>query len=167
MAKILSIIGSEGYQDKEHADSKDALEKAGHDVVTCSTSEEAHGKFGGIEKVDILLKDVNPIDYDAILFVGGGGCMEYFDDLVAHSLAKKFLSLGKLVTAICAAPSILANAGLLKGVTCTCFPSQAENLKVKGANYTGGHVEKDGQFITADGPDSATVFGEEIAKFLV
>ncbi len=166
MAKILSIISPEGYQDIEYNDSKVALESRGHTVITASTVQEAHGKYGGTVSVDVLLKDVDPADYDAILFVGGPGCHQYFDDPTAHSLAKSFLDGGKLTTAICAAPSILANAGLLEGVKSTCFQGQAENLKEKGAEYTGSPVEKDGLIITADGPDSATAFGQAIAEAL-
>lgn len=166
MAKVLSVISPEGYQDIEYNNSKDALMAKGHEVITACSKEEAHGKYGGVEKSDVLLKDVDVSDYDAILFVGGPGSHQYFDDPIAHNLAKSFLDAGKLTTAICAAPSILANAGLLEGVTCTCFPSQADNLKAHGADYTGGHVEKDGLIITADGPDSAKAFGEKIANNL-
>ncbi len=164
MKKILSIIAPDNYQDKEYDDSKAALEAAGHTVVTASTTKEAHGALGGSVRVDLLLSDVDPNEYDAILFVGGGGCFDYFDDPVAHKLAKDFLNAGKIVSAICAAPSILANAGLLDGITATCFPSQADNLKEHGANYTGYSVEKDGNIITGDGPPSAKEFGEVIAS---
>ena len=166
MAKILSVISPEEYQDIEYDDSKKALEKNGHTVITSSTAPEAHGKYGGIQKTDVLLDDVNPEDYDAICFIGGPGCHDYFDDPVAHNLAKAFLNSNKLTTAICAAPSILANAGLLKGVNATCFSGQADNLKKRGANYIGSHVEQDSLIITADGPNSAKAFGEKIAEAL-
>lgn len=166
MAKILCVISSADYQDKEYGDSKLALEKAGHEVITCSTAEEAHGRFGGTETSDVLLKDVNIHDYDAVLFIGGPGSHAFFNDDIAHRVASDFQIAGKLVAAICAAPSILANAGLLQGRKATCFPSQAENLKKNGATYTGEHVEIDGQFITGDGPESATAFGEKIASQL-
>jgi len=166
MAKILSIIAPEGYQDIEYNDSKQVIEAAGHEVITASAVEEAHGKYGGVQKADVLLNEVDPEDYDAILFVGGPGSHDYFDDPVAHSLARAFLESDKLTTAICAAPSILANAGLLDGKKATCFESQAGNLKEKGAIYTGNPVEQDGLIITADGPSSATAFGEKIAEVL-
>jgi len=166
MTKILSIIAPEGYQDIEYNNSKIALEANGHIVVTASTKKEAHGKYGGIKDVDILLKDVKPNDYDAILFIGGPGSHMYFDDPLAHKLAKKFLKSKKLVTAICAAPSILANAGLLNGVKTTCFGGQIDNLKAHGAIFTGKTVEKDGLIITADGPSSATEFGKKISEAL-
>jgi protease I len=60
----------------------------------------------------------------------------------------------------------LANAGLLKGVKATCYPSQEANLKDKGAHFTGLAVERDGLIITADGPKAAKAFGEKIAEAL-
>ena len=119
------------------------------------------------EKTDILLKDVNPDDYDAVLFVGGPGCFVFFDDPAAHKLAKAFYDSKKPTAAICAAPSILANAALLAGVRATCFSGQAENLKSRGADYTGSPVEQDGLIITADGPNSAKAFGNKIAETLI
>ncbi len=166
MAKILSIIAPAAYQDIEYGNSKEALEAAGHEVITCSTIPEAHGCFGGRQQAEVLLKDAKADDYDAVLFVGGGGCEVYFDDHAAHDLACQFKNQGKPVTAICAAPSILANAGLLEGVRSTCFPSQADNLKNKGAHFTGNPVEADGLFVTANGPEAATAFGEKIAEIL-
>ena len=166
MAKILSIIAPEGYQDIEYNDSKKALEAKGHTVITASTVEEAHGKYGGTQKTDILLKDVNPDDYDAVCFIGGPGAYQYFDDPTALNLAKTFYNAGKVTSAICCAPSIFANAGLLKGITATCYKAQTENLKEKGADYTGNPVEQDGLIITADGPSSSKAFGEKIAEAL-
>lgn len=166
MAKILSIIAPKGYQDIEYNDSKQALESKDHIVITASTAKEAHGIYGGVKKVDILLSDVKPRNYDAVLFIGGPGSHEYFDDPLAQKLARKFFNSKKMTAAICAAPSILANAGLLSGIEATCFPDQVPNIRSKGAIYTGRSVQKDGLIITADGPDSATEFGEKIAEAL-
>jgi protease I len=166
MAKVLSVIAPQGYQGIEYDHSKKALEVAGHTVVTASTSKKAKAKDGSSFQVDLLLKNVEVGDYDAILFVGGPGVYDYFEDAHVLGLAKKFLKAGKIVSAICAAPSILANAGLLKGVKATCYPSQAANLKDKGAHYTGHAVVQDGQIITADGPNAAKAFGEKIAEAL-
>jgi len=166
MAKILSVIAPQGYQGIEYGHSKEALEAAGHTVVTASTHKKACDKDGCNLQVDLLLKNVKVNDFDAILFVGGPGVYDYFDDALVLGLAKKFSKAGKIVSAICAAPSILANAGLLKGAKATCFPSQASNLKAKGAHYTGHAVEQDGRIITADGPNAAKAFGEKIAEVL-
>ncbi|KKP36958.1 MAG: ThiJ/PfpI domain-containing protein, protease I [Candidatus Peregrinibacteria bacterium GW2011_GWF2_33_10] len=168
MAKILIIIAEQGYQDKEYSDTKTALERAGHEVFTASTAFDVMGKLGGKAKVDLLIDQVREVDYEAIAFIGGPGSYSLFDNEICHKLAKQFVvSKGKIVAAICAAPSILANAGLLKNQKATCFPSEVDNLRNKGANYTGKNVEIDGKFITADGPVSAEMFGQTIANALI
>jgi protease I len=166
MSKILSVISPNDFQDKEYGDSKAALEIAGHEVITASAAGTAHGKFGAEVDVDVLLSDASADEYDAIMFIGGPGAFEYFDDPIALNLAQDFYNAGKLTTAICAAPSILANAGLLEGKTVTCWDGEAGTLKEAGANYTGGSVEVDGLIVTGNGPMSATAFGETIAKAL-
>ena len=166
MARIISIIAPEGFQDKEYADSRAALQKAGHTVMTASSELIAHGKFGARVKVDFYLYDVFSNEFDAIMFIGGPGCFEYFNDPTALKLARDFYKSGKLTTAICAAPSILANAGVLKGKKATCWEGESDSLIAKGADYTGKDVEIDGKVITADGPMSATKFGKIISEKL-
>ena len=63
------------------------------------------------------------------------------------------------------APTILANAGLLKGKKAAC--AQPYNIQIKGAIATGKNVERDGNIITANGPGAASQFGETIISALV
>ncbi len=165
--KVLMIIAKEGFRDEEYKEPKDIFEKAGLAVTTASsTLGIARGKLGMKAKVDTTLSDVQVSDYDAIVFVGGPGSYVYFDDTIAQGIAKDTLKAGKILGAICAAPSILANAGVLKGIKATCFSGEGENLKAKGAVYTGKGLEIDGRIITADGPAHAKEFGETIVKAL-
>ena len=64
---------------------------------------------------DMLVGNVKEEDFDGVVFIGGGGAAEYFDNPVAHKLAKGFFEHGKLTSAICIAPATLANAGVLNG----------------------------------------------------
>jgi protease I len=123
---------------------------------------------GGSLKVkpDLLIDDINVSDFDAIVFIGGFGCAEYFDNPVAHKIAKEALGQDKILAAICMAPRILANAGVLEGKKATCFPSVRENIKAKGAIVTGEMVERDTNIITGNGPGASTKFGETIASAL-
>lgn len=166
MANVLCIVAPERFQQVEYLQSRRALEENGHHVVTASTHQIAFDKADHSYKMDILLDEIMEDDFDAVLFVGGPGIYEYFDDADFQSVARAFYGAGKLTTAICAAPSVLANAGLLEGKKATCFEGEAENLKAKGALYTGGHVEKDGLIITADGPESAYDLGVAIAEMI-
>jgi len=71
-----------------------------------------------------------------------------------------------MVAAICIAPVILANAGLLKKKNATVFKSEIAAIEAKGAVYSGSGVTVDGNLITASGPDQAKQFGKEICGFL-
>ncbi|MFA6436458.1 MAG: DJ-1/PfpI family protein [Candidatus Gracilibacteria bacterium] len=162
MTKIIMILAPERYQEQEYGDPRRVFEEEGFTVKTASTVKVAQGKLGGKTTVDLLLQDVQVNDFDAIVFVGGPGAFVYFEDEVALNLARAFEKEGKFVTAICAGPGILANAGVLKGKRATCWSGEGDHLKEKGATYTGALVEQDGKTITADGPLSAEAFGQTI-----
>lgn len=167
MKKAAFIIAEQNFRDEEYKVPKEVLENKGIKVVTASTTTgECVGKLGMKVTPDVLVKDLDPAEYDAVIFVGGGGSEQYFNDATAHELAKSAYAQGKIVGAICIAPVILANAGLLEGKTATVFPDGAPVLKEKGANYTGKSVEVDGRIITGNGPDAAQEFGEKLADLL-
>jgi protease I len=165
--KALLVIAPKNFRDEEYFHTKEELEKA--DIETATTSKKTDdviGMMGGIVTPDKPLDIINLNYYDAVVFIGGNGSSVYFDDNQALELAKKAYTSGKLVAAICIAPSILANAGLLRGKKATSYPSEEGNLTQKGADYTGAGVTADGRIITADGPASAHDFGKAIAAAL-
>jgi protease I len=164
--KILIVVAPEGYQDIEYNTLKEILQKAGYEIVTTSTAEIAKGSLGGKTKVDLLLDKVNVEDYIAIVFIGGPGSHVYFNHKPVLKLAQDFYNAGKITAAICAAPSILANAGILNGKTATSFEGQIQNLKDKGAAITNNPIEQDGIIITANGPSAAKAFGDKIVDTL-
>jgi protease I len=165
--KVLMIIAPKNFRDEELFHTKEELEKAGNSIIIASTSKDtATGMLGGTAIPDITIDEVNVDDYDAIVFVGGTGSSIYFNDPKAHEIARAANEKGKIVAAICIAPSTLANAGILSGKRATSFPSEESNLRSKGAIYTGSNVEKDSNIITADGPSSAREFGRMIAESL-
>lgn len=166
MAKVLSIIAPNGFQDIEYSDSKLALEESGHDVTTASSQPHATGKLGLEVETDVLISEINPEEYDAIAFIGGPGIYDFFDNQDLQDMAKTFNENGKPTCAICAAPVILANAGLLMDKNVTSFEGEEGTLTAKGALYSGNDVEIDGNIITANGPSSAEKFGQAIADAL-
>lgn len=166
MAKVLMVIASKDFRDPEYYEPKKVLEANGIKVVTASTSKTATGAEGGVVNVDMLLKDADPDDYDAVVFIGGPGSYQFHNDKTAHELAIKTVYSKKLLGAICAAVGTIARAGVLKGKKATCFAGVSDMIKAGGAAYTGEGVTIDGKFITADGPKSAKAFGEALAKAL-
>ncbi len=165
--KVLMVIASNNFRDEEYAEPRKVLERAGARVtVACSTLSTAKGKLGLEVKPDVLIGNVKEADYDGIVFVGGGGSKEYFESQVAHKLAQSFHGHGKLTSAICIAPAILANAGLLDRKKATSFPSSKEILQAKNAVFTGTGVESDGVIVTGSGPEAAKQFGEKLVEVL-
>jgi protease I len=164
--KVLMVLAPEKFRDEEYFIPRQVLEGYGIKVFTTSNKKEA---VSIIEQkkvtVDVLLEDATT-DYDAIIFVGGPGAAGYFNDQIALDLVKDFYEENKVVAAICIAPTILANAGVLKGKKATVWPSESKNLKAKGATYTSQPVTQDGRIITANGPDAAKDFAETIVQAL-
>lgn len=167
MQQVLMVIAPAIFRDEEYAHPKAVLEGLGAHVTTASRAVgTCTGKLGMTAEATVAVADANADDYDAVVFVGGGGAEVFFDDAAAHTLARSALEGGKVVAAICIAPSILARAGLLNGVRATAFPSRQQDLEAHGALWTGVPVEVDGAIITANGPDAARDFGLAIADAL-
>ena len=165
--KVLMVIASRKFRDEELFEPRKILLEAGAEVkVASSKLGESIGMLGGKAEPAILLSEVKARDYDAIVFVGGVGAKEFWDDEVAHKTARGCLEQEKILGAICIAPITLANAGVLKDRKATVFASVRDQLTAKGAKYTGRKVEVDGRIITANGPESARLFGEAIARAL-
>lgn len=164
---ILMIIAPYNFRDEELLRPKEIFENSNAQVTIASKDvTTAKGMLGATVDVDKDISDINVADYDAIIFVGGTGASQYFDDSTAQSIAKDAYNQGKLVGAICIAPSILANAGILEGKRATAFSSEADNLRNKGAEYTGEAVTHDGKIITGIGPEAAADFGRTIVENL-
>jgi len=164
--KALLIIAPGRFRDEEYFYTKEELEKARIGTVTASKyGGESKGMLGG-KATGIPLNKVDVGAYDAVVFIGGGGSAVYFNDPLALKIAKEAYAAGKVVAALCIAPTILANAGILQGKRVTCFRDEDASLRAAGAQYTGEGVTVDGNIITADGPKTAKDFGKAIAKAL-
>ncbi|MEW6558138.1 MAG: DJ-1/PfpI family protein [Elusimicrobiota bacterium] len=169
MKKIVMIIAKDGFRDEEYLQPKEIFTNAKIEIVTAASSTgTAKGMLGATQKVDITIDqiDIKSGGYDAVIFVGGVGSSEYWDNSVAHKIAQETVKQNKILAAICIAPVTLARGSLLKGKKATVFSSEAEELKSSGALYTGKNVEVDGNIITASGPQAAKEFGKKILELL-
>src|SRR5574344_1740387 len=98
MKKIVFIAAPQKFRDEEYIEPKEILEQAGFEIITASTVVgEIYGKIKIRAVSDILVKDINTDDYEAVVFIGGPGAAVYFNDGFVHELAKKFLNSGKIV----------------------------------------------------------------------
>jgi len=165
--KAVLIVGRENFRDEELFETRRVLTEAGVKTVVASTKTGAvRGMLGRIAEATILVKDIVVDDYDAVIFIGGSGATEYFNSRFAWNIARETVQKRKVIGAICIAPAILANAGLLNGVRSTSFLSERDRLQRAGALYTGVPVERDGLIITGSGPMASVQFGRAIADAL-
>lgn len=165
--KVLMVIAAEGFQDEEFAQSYNLLTGLGATVkLACSRKGKAKGVFGRQITPDLLLGECRADNYDAIVFIGGPGASEYFNNPDAHALARAAVSEAKVLGAICIAPVTLANAGVLKGKKATVFPSEQDQLAGRGAQLTRQNVVVDGKIVTANGPQAAREFAEALARLM-
>jgi protease I len=168
MKTALIVIAQNGYQDVELAGTQNALLQAGFEVTIASKEEGAcTGKFGGTEEALLAMRDVDPLVYDVLAFIGGPGAHALADDKEAIYLAQTRNDSGKLLGAICIAPTILAAGGILENRRASVWDdgkgTQKTFLEERGATYVDEPVTVDGHVVTANGPDAAEEFGKMLA----
>ena len=170
--KAVIIVAFRGFRDEEYFVPKDILEKAGVEIKTASNQKgPAIGADGGEVEVDLLVSEINSANFDAIVFIGGPGCLLSLDNENSYKVVKETISQNKILAAICISPAILAKAGVLQGKKATVWSSvmdksAVKTLKENGVIYEDKPVVVDEKIITASGPDAAKEFGEEIIKAL-
>ncbi len=158
--RILMIIAREGFRDEELLEPKGLFEKLGAEVtVASSRAGECKGMRGARATAQKALTEVDAGAFDAVVFVGGVGAKEFYDDARAHELARG----AKVLGAICLAPGILARAGVLKDRTATAYESALPELKKAGALVSDRAVVVDDRLVTGNGPEAAEEFAEELA----
>ena len=105
--KVVMIIARKNFRDEELLKPKQILESEGAEVtVASSTLGTVVGMLGARAESNMLFTDINVADYDAIIFVGGMGASEYWDNATAHKIAQEAIAQGKVLGAICIAPDI-------------------------------------------------------------
>jgi len=168
--KILMIVAPERFRDEEFFRPREVFEKNGYIVVVGSTRlGKATGTKGGDVEVDVLIDGLPADDFDAIVISGGSGSKAFlWDNPTLHRLLNDAFTKGKVVSAICISPVILAKAGLLKGKNSTVFddPDAVKEMQKAGTKLKAEPVVRDGSIITGDGPECSYDFGEEIIKAL-
>ncbi len=175
MTRVLMIIAPEGFRDEELLVPKEYLEKNGVKVDIASTKKGVcSGMLGGSARADMALSDVNVDDYDAVMFVGGQGTPIIRKEKRAIEIAREAFEKGKVVTAICWAPTILAKAGVLSGKKATVWlgsddeygESTHKVIEGFGAKYAGSGVVVDGKVATADGPRNAHEYAKRVLELI-
>jgi len=165
--KILMVVAPRAFKDAECFTPKEAFEKEGATVQVASMSAgTAESEQGKTIKVDFSVDEVRPDNFDAVVFVGGPGMRSMVAEPSFVDLARDFHDSGKLTAAICSAPVILANAGILTGKRATVHESGQTELEENGVFFTGEAVTSTDNVITANGPGAAKGFANAIIKHL-
>ena len=170
--KAVIIIAFKNFRDEEYFVPKEVLENRGVETKTASNEKgTALGADGGEVNVDLTVEEINVSDFDAVVFVGGPGCLECLDNEKSYRLLKEAIEKNKVLGSICISPVILAKAGVLKGKKATVWSlpldrSPIKILEAQGAEFVDEKVVWDGNIITGNGPDAAREFGKTIADAL-
>ena len=163
--KTIFVFLAEGFEEIEALTPVDVLRRAGLSVQTVSVMDEqvVAGAHGVPVLADKMFADICPEDAEMILLPGG---LPGATNLDAHEglsqMILDFAAAEKPLAAICAAPLVLGNRGLLQGKKATCYPGFETYLQ--GADYTAALVEKDGNIITGKGPGAAMEFAFAIVE---
>jgi 4-methyl-5(b-hydroxyethyl)-thiazole monophosphate biosynthesis len=156
--KSALILFADGSEELEAITIVNILRRGGINVtLTGLHSGILRGSRGTMIQPDTTLDEVLKRDYDLIALPGGQpGTNNLKTDERVIALVQRMAKQGKYVSAICAAPSVLATAGLLDGKQATSFPGALDQFP-KVARKNESTVE-DGIFITSRGPGTAMDF---------
>jgi len=157
---------AEGFEEIETVAPIDLLRRAGIEVVVAAIGDRHHakGRSGITMAADVVLDPSHTAgDFDLLLIPGGPGVARLRDDGRAAALAADFHAAGKPVAAICAAPLVLNDAGLLKGRQFTAHISTRDELP----EAADARVVTDGSIITSRGAGTAFDFSFAIITALV
>ncbi|PVX26567.1 MAG: DJ-1 family protein [Candidatus Bathyarchaeum sp.] len=167
MAKALVFLAT-GFEEIETVTIVDVLRRAGiQTTVAGLTAEAVEGAHSMKIIPDKNLDEVNVDDFDAVVVPGGNpGYKNLRNDPRVISMVKEAFNSKKLVAAICAAPAVLSDAGILEGKACTIYPGMEAELEKGGGKPKQDIVVVDGSIITSKGPATALPFALEIAQRL-
>ncbi len=159
MAKT-AIFLADGFEEIEALTVVDLLRRAGIEITMTSImgKKSVTGSHNIKVEADELIEDLDFDSVDMIILPGGMPGTKNLDSCEPlKAKIRKFNDSGKLLAAICAAPTVYGKMGLLKGKRATCYPGCEGDLL--GADLQTTEVAQDGNFITSRGMGTAIPFG--------
>ena len=169
----VAILATDGFEQSELFEPKEALETAGAivDIVSIDSGKIKawhHTDWGKSIHVDRLVEESSASEYQALILPGG---VINPDTLringPAVQFVREFMKSGKPVAAICHGPQVLIETRLLKGRTLTSWPSLRTDLKNAGAKWIDDEVCVDGNLITSRKPSDLPAFNRTIIRAFV
>jgi 4-methyl-5(b-hydroxyethyl)-thiazole monophosphate biosynthesis len=161
--RVLCLL-ADGFEEIETVTPVDLLRRAGVEVVMASLHGRAvTGRCGIRLEADAALAEVAPEPFDLLLIPGGPAVGELRRDGRAAALARDFSAAGKTVAAICAAPLVLHDAGLLENRQFTAHSAVHDELP----GVSSARLVVDGNLITSRGAGTALDFGLALVERLL
>lgn len=165
---VLLILPSKDFNEQEYLVILNALERSRISVFIASDAYALCTGSNGLKvKNDIQIYNIHESNFGGIVFIGGAGVREYWNNRQLHQIARKFHNSKKPVGAICGAPIILARAGIVSECA-TCFPDDRKELEREGVEYRENPVIITNNVVTAKDPSAASefikLFLHELAK---
>ncbi|MCW8901601.1 MAG: DJ-1/PfpI family protein [Gammaproteobacteria bacterium] len=166
---VVLVPLAQGCEELEAITITDLLTRAGINVVTAGLDGNVVTASRGMKLIpDKLLDDVLDIDFDMIVLPGGlPGADHLNSDSRIQTIVKKLAANNKYTAAICAAPRVLATAGILDGKHATSFPGALDQFPVKNITYEESAVVVDGKVITSRGPGTAMDFSLTLIELML
>jgi 4-methyl-5(b-hydroxyethyl)-thiazole monophosphate biosynthesis len=167
MANVLVPL-AQGCEELEAVTVIDLLRRAGITVDTAGLdAQPVRASRGTVLLPDITLDEALTREYDMIVLPGGlPGADHLKNDTRIIELVRRMAGQGRYTAAICAAPRVLAQAGLLEGRRATSFPGALDVAAIPGIDYSDQPVVRDGTLITSRGPGTAMDFALELIELL-
>lgn len=169
----VAVLAADGFEQVELDVPVKALRDAGATVEIIAPSDGTiqgvnGGEPGSELKVDRAITDVHAADYSALLLPGG---VKNPDRLRTNTAAVKFvrqmLEMNKPVAAVCHAPWVLIETGLMRGRTVTSFPSLKTDMENAGATWVDREVVTDERLLTSRKPEDLPAFSSELVRMLL
>lgn len=167
MASVLVPL-AQGCEELEAVTVIDLLRRAGIEVVTAGLDEQpVKASRGTVLLPDTTIDAVLEREFDMIVLPGGlPGADHLQADERIRGLIQRHATQGRYTAAICAAPKVLAAAGVLAGKRATAYPGVLEALEAPDITLTGAGVEIDGRVVTSKGPGTAMDFALALIELL-
>lgn len=154
-----------GFEEIEAITIIDVLRRGNVEVVTAGlTTTNVIGAHAIAVTADTTLDQVDASKFAAIVLAGGAGTFRLREDPRLAKILTAQAEAGKIVAAICAAPTVLSQAGLLKGKRATSFPAVRDQLEV--GEYLEIPVVVDGNVVTSRGAGTAMAFALKLVAIL-
>jgi protease I len=168
--KKIAILATDGVEQVELTEPRKALAREGAKTVFVSPKADRVQAFNHLDKgdklrVDLPLDQADPSDFDALMLPGGALNPDALRlDPKAIQFVRSFFDAGKPVGAICHAPWILIDAGVIGGRMVTSWPSIRIDLSNAGAIVVDREVVDDDGLVTSRKPDDIPAFSEKLIE---